>query len=109
MYRDTINAFWVLLKYIDKVDLESITKETDPAGISFIMNHKAYVIYALGPIPEDTVDLINKSTDSYEKLIIVCNSKDEAMQLPAINKPHYFALLDCTQEEPAVTWLKPKE
>lgn len=105
---ETIDAFWVMLQYIDKIELTSIEQVKNPAGYMFVMNGKPYRVVGLNVIPAVTVNYINSSSDDYNYIIIVENV-EQAKSLPPIEKKHVFASIERSTDIASVTWLSPKK
>lgn len=105
---ETIDAFWVMLQYIEKIELTSIEPVKYPYGFVFVMKGKLYRVASLNVIPAVTVNYINSSSDD-QNYIIITKNIEQAKALPQIEKNHMFAVVDYSSEIPTVTWISPKK
>ena len=99
--------FWVLMQYIDDIEIATLQREASPEGISFLMSNKFYRIILGSPVPSTTTDLINDISNKEVNCIIVVADDKNIDEYSDINKKHCFAIVKQapSSEHPEVDFL----
>jgi|SRR5665647_684906 len=103
-------VFWVLMQYIDDIEIATIQREASPEGISFLMSNKFYRIIIGSPVPDTTTDLINDISNKEVNCIIVISDDKTIEEYKEINKKHCFAIVKPvpSSEHPEVDFFSTK-
>lgn len=91
-------CFWVIMQYIDSIDLPTMQREREPDGVSFLRNNKLYRSLIASPMAETTISLINRVASDDVNYIIIVRKEEEIEQFEELKRSHAFAIVEPYEE-----------
>jgi len=89
-----LRCFWVLMQYIDSVELPTLQREMNPDGVSFIRGNKLYQILIAASTADITLSLINRKDSPDTNYIIIIRQEKEMEEYEGLDRKHAFAIVE---------------
>lgn len=98
--------YWVLMQYLERVNLATLQRERSPEGLSFVMDNKYYRIISSSPVPDVTTALVNEMGNEEVNCILIVPDEESIKDYREIRKRHCFAIVNYEQDKaiPNVTF-----